>query len=131
MAKLSFVQIKPLDPILRDKSRGLCHFQAELLALPDAQAAAFHRESDAHGFCGANNHMWALDLLFFRYFRWGILGVNLKHILQGADGQCLRSNEHEQNLYELGIMRSQMPQSNGKQRPPIATRRQLQKNGMA
>ncbi|NJC02224.1 hypothetical protein GGR63_002111 [Xanthomonas sp. 3272] len=87
MAKLSFVQIKPLDPFLRDKSRGLCHFQAELLGQLDAQAAAFHCESDAHGFCGANNHMWALDPLFFRYLSMGILGVNLKHISQGADGQ--------------------------------------------
>lgn len=50
MAKLSFVQIKPLDPFLRDKSRGLCHFHAELLGLLDAQAAAFHRESETHGF---------------------------------------------------------------------------------
>lgn len=52
-----------------------------------SKETASHRKSDAHGFCEANNHMWALDLLFFRYFFEGILGVNLKHILRGADVQ--------------------------------------------
>ncbi|AGI08598.1 Hypothetical Protein XCAW_02821 [Xanthomonas citri subsp. citri Aw12879] len=49
----------------RDTSRCFLLLFACYNGLFVSSETASHRESDAHGFCEANNHMWALTSLFF------------------------------------------------------------------
>ncbi|MEA9490696.1 hypothetical protein [Xanthomonas campestris] len=66
-----------------------------------SKETASHRESDAHGFCEANNHMWALVLSILGYLQRGLEDINRKHKRQVTNNWWRASNKNERNLYEL------------------------------